>query len=110
MDRLSFALMPPSSLTPLRACTVSFVAPTGVRHAVEVTADSLYEAAMLGVSLLRESGWAEQIASGAQLEIEVRQPATTHCVTVAQLRRWCEGIAVSPEETLRKRRLKALLA
>jgi len=26
------------------------------------------------------------------------------------LRRWTEGVAVSPDETLKKRRLKALLA
>src|SRR6266487_4456598 len=35
-----------------RACTVSFIAATGIRHSVEVTAESLYEAAILGVSLL----------------------------------------------------------
>jgi len=73
-------------------------------------ADSPYEAAILGVASLREDGWAEQIAPGTQILIEVRQPATSHCVTVAQLRRWCEGIAISPEETLRKRRLREMLA
>jgi len=93
----------------LRACTVSFVGPTGVRHAVEVTAESLYEAAILGLSLLRQSGWADQIAPGTQLEVEVRPPATTHCVTVVQLRRWVETIAISPDETLKKRKLKQLL-
>ena len=49
-------------------------------------------------------------APGARFEIQVRYPATTHCVSLAQLRRWVEGIAVSPDETLKKRRLKALLA
>jgi hypothetical protein len=94
----------------VRACTVSFVGPTGVRHSVEVTAESVYEAAILGVSLLRQDGWADQIAPGTQIEIQVRQPATTHCVTVVQLRRWCDGIAVSPDETLKKRKLRELLA
>jgi hypothetical protein len=28
---------------------------------------------------------------------------------VAQLRRWCDGIAVSPDEALKKRKLKELL-
>jgi hypothetical protein len=95
---------------PLRACTVNFVGPSGVRHAVEVTAESLYEAAILGVALLRKDGWADVIAPGTQIEIQVRAPATTHCVTVAQLRRWCEGVAVNPEETLRRRRLREMLA
>jgi hypothetical protein len=89
---------------------VSFVGPTGVRHSVDVTAESLYEAAILGVAALRADGWAEQIAPGTQLEVQVRGPATTHCVTVIQLRRWCEGICVSPEETLKKRKLRAMLA
>ena len=75
-----------------------------------MTAESLYEAAILGVALLRKDGWSDQIAPGTQIEIEVREPATTHCVSLAQLRRWVDGIAVSPDETLKKRRLKELLA
>jgi len=89
---------------------VSFVGPTGVRHSVEVTSESLYEAAILGISLLRRDEWADPIAPGTPLEIQVREPATTHVVTVAQLRRWVDGVAVSPDETLKKRRLKELLA
>ena len=72
-------------------------------------AESPYEAAILGVAALRDAGWADAIAPGTQLEVQVRAPATSHCVTLAQLRRWCEGICVSPEETLRKRKLRALL-
>jgi hypothetical protein len=41
---------------------------------------------------------------------EVREPATTHYVTVAQLRRWVDGVAVSPDETLKKRKLREFLA
>ena len=93
----------------VRACTVSFVGPTGVRHSVDVTAESLYEAAAFGVSRLREDGWVETIAPGTKLEVHVREPATTHVVSVAQLQRWCDEIAVSPDETLRKRKLRALL-
>ena len=39
----------------LRTCTVSFTGPSGVRHSVEVTAESIYEAAALGVSALKNS-------------------------------------------------------
>jgi hypothetical protein len=80
-----------------------------VRHSVEVTSESLYEAAILGVSLLGRDEWADPIAPGTPLEIKVRKPATTHVVTVAQLRLWVDGVAVSPDETLKKRRLKELL-
>ena len=61
------------------------------------------------MALLRQDGWTEPVAPGTQVEIQVREPATTHCVTVAQLKRWCDGIAVSPDETLKKRKLKELL-
>ena len=94
----------------LRTCTVTFTGPSGIRHSVEVTAESIYEAAALGVSALKNSGWADAIAPGTELEIEVREPATCHRLTVQQIRRWCDGIAVSPDDTLRKRRLKQLLA
>src|SRR3954451_10829732 len=93
-----------------KTCTVSLTGPSGVRHSVEVSADSLYEAAIVGFSLLKHDGWVDPVAPGTQLEIQVTNPATTHCVSLAQLRRWVEGIAVSPDETLRKRRLKTLLA
>jgi hypothetical protein len=56
----------------LRTCTVSFVGPSGIRHSVEVTAESVYEAAALGVSTLKISGWADAIAPGTELEIQVR--------------------------------------
>jgi hypothetical protein len=96
-------------VVPLRSCTVSFTGPSGVVHAVEVVAESLYEAAVLGLSALKDGGWAEVVASGATLVVEVREPATRHTVSVAQLRRWCDGIAVSPDETLKKRKMKELL-
>ena len=66
----------------LRTCTVSFTGPSGVRHSVEVTAESIYEAAALGVSPLKDGGWADAIAPGTELEIEVREPATCHRLTV----------------------------
>jgi hypothetical protein len=94
----------------LRTCTVSFTGPSGVRHSVEVTAESIYEAAALGVSALKNSGWADAIAPGTELEVQVREPAICHRLTVQQIGRWCDGVAVSPDETLKKRRLKQLLA
>jgi hypothetical protein len=94
----------------LRTCTVSFTGPSGIRHSVEVTAESIYEAAALGGSALRKSRWTDAIAPGTELEIQVREPATSHRLTVGQIRRWCDGVAISPDETLKKRRLKQLLA
>jgi hypothetical protein len=46
---------------------------------------------------------------GTELEIQVREPPTCHRITVHQIHRWCDGIAASPDETLKKRKLKQLL-
>jgi hypothetical protein len=40
----------------LRTCTVSFTSPVGVRHSVDVIAESIDEAAALGVSALKNNG------------------------------------------------------
>ena len=77
---------------------------------MDVTAESIYEAAALGISALKNSGWVDAIAPGTELEVQVREPATCHRLTVQQIRRRCDGVAVGPHETLRKRRLKQLLA
>jgi hypothetical protein len=82
-----------------KTCTISCIGPSGVRHSVEVTADSLYEAAVLGLNLLKQDDWVEAIAPGMQLEVRVSHPATTHSVSLAQLRRWVDGIAVNLTST-----------
>jgi hypothetical protein len=53
---------------------------------------------------------ADAIAPGTELDVQVREPASSHRLTVQQIRRWCDGGAVSPDETLKKRRLKQLIA
>lgn len=93
----------------LRSCIVSFTGPTGVRHSVEVTAESLYEGAALGLTALRKDGWVEAIGPATALEVQVREPSTTHFVSVHQIRRWCDGVAISPDEVLKRRRVKTLL-
>jgi hypothetical protein len=92
-----------------RTCVVSFAGPTGIRHSVEVTAESLYEAAVLGLNAMRKHGWVDHIGPGTELHVQIKEPGVTHSVSVAQLRRWVDGIAASPDELLRKSRLKALL-
>jgi hypothetical protein len=44
----------PSAIVAVRTCTVSFIGLSGIRHSVDVTAESVYEAAALGVSARRE--------------------------------------------------------
>jgi hypothetical protein len=49
------------------------------------------------------------MAPGTQLEIQARHPSATHTVSIAQILRWYDGIAVSPDEVLRRRKAKAML-
>jgi hypothetical protein len=39
-----------------KACAVSFIGPSGIRHSVKVTAESLYEAVIIGRNLPRQDG------------------------------------------------------
>src|SRR4051812_14257356 len=94
---------------PLRVCTVSFQSPTGVRHGVDVEAETLYEAAGLGFAGLKKDGWMEGLGPGSRLEILVREPSTIHSLTVQQLHRWVDGVTTSPAEVLRRARVKQLL-
>lgn len=89
---------------------MSFKSPSGIAHSVEVQAESLYEAAALGLGMLKKDGWIEGLGPATRLEIAVREPATTHVITVQQLQRWLDGTTSSPADVLRKAKLKALLA
>ena len=93
-----------------KACRVSFTDLDGVRHSVEVTADSLYEAAVLGLRALKKSAWVEAVGPGTRLEIQVMEPAAVHVLLVAQLTRWLDGGATNPADFMKKKRLKELLA
>jgi len=93
----------------LRLCTVSFTSATGISHSVTVEAETLFEAAGLGLARLKSDGWVEGLGPGSKLQIEVREPATCHTVSVQHLQRWMESGASSPAETLRKAKVKSLL-
>jgi hypothetical protein len=43
---------------------------------VELDAESVYDAAIRGLALLRRDGWVDNVASASELEVEVREPAT----------------------------------
>ena len=89
----------------VRTCTVSFTDPSGVRHSVDVTAESIFEAAALAVSALKNSGWVDAIAPGTELEIQMRERATCHRLalqqilrrlTLQRIPRWCDASRSAP--------------
>jgi hypothetical protein len=94
---------------PERSCAVSFVDGRGIRHSVEVQAESLYEAAVLGVKAFRTDPWLERVGPATILDVEVREPATNHSLSLEQVERWLDGATSSPAEASKKAKLKMLI-
>jgi hypothetical protein len=90
----------------MAACIVSFVDTEGLRHAVEVEAESLFEAAALAVRTFKQHDCAPGELS--KLEVEIRS-SITHTVTLKKIRSWLQGGARTPKEAVIKERLRALL-
>ncbi len=93
----------------LRACTVSFKDGRGIRHSVEVEADSLFEAAVVGTCRLSADPWLDQVGPATVLEFEIREPATTHVISLQQVERWLSATSANPSEASRKAKLKMML-
>ena len=87
-------------------CIVSFVDLDGVRHSVEVQADGLYEAAVLGLCGFRK----HELEPGGLTSLSVEVHSTvTHTLTVTKVRDWLQRGVRSPKEAVLKERLRALL-
>jgi hypothetical protein len=82
-----------------KTCTVSFSDPEGVRHSVEVGAETLYEAAVLALKSFREHDCGPGPA--AHLAVEVKSPSVTHTVVTRSIEEWPNGGAKSPKEALK---------
>jgi hypothetical protein len=104
------AKMLPSTPVPLKTCSVTVTDSAGVRHSVEVIAESLFEAAAMGLAALKKDGWTAPIGPAARLEVEVRETVVRHTLTVVQIERWLQGATASPNERVKKDRLRALLS
>lgn len=93
-----------------QTCTVSFTDSTGIKHSTVVTADSLFEAVILGLKVLRSSELKEPPGRATVFEIEVRNPAVHHHVSLMHVTKWLNGPATSPRESMKKVHLRKLLA
>ena len=78
---------------------------------MQVSAASLYEAAVEALAAFRHSGFADTTFGPAtRLTIRVKAPEEEQTVTVGKLNSWLGGGARSPNEQVRKKRLKERLA
>lgn len=80
-----------------------------MKHSAEVEAETLYEAGVRGLAVLKRDEWNGEIGPMTRLEVRVEAPATVHVLTVQQIQRWLEGASKSPNEEVRKRKLKEML-
>ena len=91
----------------MAACIVSFVDLDGIRHSVEVDAEGLYEASVLGLCAFRK----HDLEPGGltELEVEVRS-SVKHTLTVTKVRDWLQRSVRSPREAVLKDRLRTLMS
>ena len=89
-------------------CIVSFLDLDGVRHSVEVEAEGLYEAAVLGLAAFKKHDLELHPKGLAQLEVEVRS-SITHTLPVRKVYDWLDRGVRSPKEAGLKERLRSLL-
>jgi hypothetical protein len=90
---------------------VSCVDLGGIKHAVELSANSLYEAVAQALRIFRENEWIEGLGRGqTPIFVKVKHPEIEHTVRVQDFERWLEASPRSPAELALKNRLRELLA
>jgi hypothetical protein len=96
----------------LRSCTVSFSDSKGEgTFSVQVTAQSIYEAAAKALKLFRDEPWSSDSSQATgYLEIFVRAPEVRYKVLLSDLERWLEQPGGSPRELAMRQELKKLLS
>ncbi len=73
----------------LRLCRVTVCDLEGVKHSVEVTASTLYEAVALALVAIREHDWAGEIAQGLNtVDVSVTSVPVLHSVRIQDFNRW----------------------
>ncbi|HJU11102.1 MAG TPA: hypothetical protein VJ728_09510 [Candidatus Binataceae bacterium] len=95
----------------MKTCRVSCVDLSGIEHAVELSANSLYEAVAHALQIFRDNDWIEDLGRGqTTILVKVKHPETEHTVRVQDFERWLEATPRSPAEMVLKNRLRELLS
>jgi|SRR6266850_1380806 len=91
-----------------RVCVVKLTADHGVEHKVKVRAESVYEAALLGLKRLERVGWQSDGSTIGSVIVEVWEEPTRHVVQVKKLLSWLKAPGKFPPEEQRKAELRVL--
>jgi len=95
-------------MSEMRVCVVRLVDDHGVEHKVKVQAESVYEAALLGLKRLQRVGWESDGSQIGIVVVEVWEQPTIHAVNVKKLLNWLKVPAQFEPEELRKAKLRKL--
>ena len=75
----------------LKTCKVSCFDLKEVKHTVEVSAGSVYEAVALALRIFRDNEWVEDLGRGqTPISVKVKHPEIEHTVRVQDFERWLE--------------------
>jgi hypothetical protein len=94
----------------LKACTVVVHDLNDTAHALDVTAETLYEAVAQALATVRGQDWVGDIGRGlTTVTVKVRNPEVTHIVKIQDFESWLNRGCKSPRETVLKTRLRQML-
>ncbi len=95
---------------PVRSCRVSIKDMEGVKHTVDVTAETLYEAVALGLVAVRGNDWVTGIAEGINtVHVSVVDIPIEHSVKIQDFNAWLARTTGAPKEISKRSRIKAIL-
>jgi len=94
----------------MRQCRVTVNDMEGVRHSVEVTASTLYEAVAMGLAAIRGEEWAGEIAEGLNgVGVTVILVPVVHTVIMQDFRKWLDRKGGAPREISQRERIRQIL-
>src|SRR5260370_20707656 len=91
-----------------RLCVVKLTDEHGVEHRVKVRAESVYEAALLGLKRLERVGWESDGSTIGSVIVEVWEGRTRHVVHARMRLSWLKAPEKYPPEEHRKAKLRFL--
>jgi hypothetical protein len=94
----------------LRFCRVTVCDLEGVKHSVEVTASTLYEAVALGLVAIREQDWAGEIADGLNtVDVSVTTVPVLHSVKMQDFNKWLSRKGGAPNNISQRKHIRQIL-
>jgi hypothetical protein len=95
-------------MSDVRVCVVKLIDDHGAEHRVKVRAESVYEAALLGLKRLERVGWESDGSTIGRVMVEVWEEPTRHYIEVKRMLSWLKAPGKFPPDEARKAKLRKL--